>query len=663
MLTPERMHQINVLVFETEVDAVAEAIVRMGLLHMVQMDEQEAWAGELKGYEAGKLRAGIDRLAVRISALMKDLGIRALPVSPSDEKLREVTTGDLTGMDDEISSLESSVKEAKGRRKELTERLERLRGIFNEVSPLASLGFPAQKTPYSFLEIHYGRVRSSNLTMIKQRTDQLAAVVLTLAHQGEDDVVLVIGLKADRLKLKRILREATFEEIEISDEARKESAGVTGELESKIADIQDQVEEIDGELAELREKNSELLTGYHRSLQVAQLYLKVKGYLKRTRKTCVFSGWLPSDRKELVEREILRAADGKAIIETVPPEEITGVKSGRVKVPVLLKHPGFFKPFGMLVASYGLPEYSFIDPTFFVAISFLIMFGMMFGDIGHGVVLAVIGWLLGFKSGRRNEAVGLIGKLVFYCGLSSIVFGVLFGSVFGLEDLIPQVWLKPMHDVLYFFKIAVYFGIAMISLGIVFNVINAIRARDVKAVLFDHAGVLSAIIYWGGIGAVSIFLSNRPVPLMLIIFAVCVPLIILFLREPIAAIIGHRRMVFEKGVMSYLMETVIEAIEILTGYLANTVSFIRVAAFSLAHVGLFIAVFSLVDMVKGKSGGAIYSALILILGNAVIIALEGLVVTIQAIRLEYYEFFGKFFMGGGKAYDPIGLEGVPDRNE
>ncbi|MCK4349312.1 MAG: ATPase, partial [Candidatus Krumholzibacteria bacterium] len=88
---------------------------------------------------------------------------------------------------------------------------------------------------------------------------------------------------------------------------------------------------------------------------------------------------------------------------------------------------------------------------------------------------------------------------------------------------------------------------------------------------------------------------------------------------------------------------------------ANTVSFIRVAAFSLAHVGLFIAVFSLVDTVKGKSAGVVYSALILIIGNAVIIALEGLVVTIQAIRLEYYEFFGKFFIGGGQAYKPIGI--------
>ncbi len=216
---------------------------------------------------------------------------------------------------------------------------------------------------------------------------------------------------------------------------------------------------------------------------------------------------------------------------------------------------------------------------------------------------------------------------------------------------------------IYFFKVAVYFGVVLISTGILLNVINAIRARDFKATLFDQAGLVSAVIYWCGIGAVSIFLSNRPIPVKLIIFGIGIPVLLLFLREPLSALAGRRKVRFEKGILTYLMETVIEIMEIVTGYLGNTVSFIRVAAFALAHVGLFIAVFSLVEMVRGGVSGAIYSALILIFGNAVIIALEGLVVTIQAIRLEYYEFFGKFFMGGGVAYKPIGLGGKPGRKE
>ncbi|UCF04915.1 MAG: hypothetical protein JSV33_13480 [bacterium] len=663
MFTPERMHQINVVVFETEVDEVARTIVRLGILHLVQLDDQESWIEELKDFDAGKISSEIERLRMRISELMKNLVIRELPLEPRDDQVLEVSPSELKEIGTEISSLESRVEEHLLRRKELEVRLERLQGILNEVSPLAVVGLPPQQTPYTFLDIHYGEVRTENLDYIRDKLTPLAAVVLPLARKEENEVILMIGLKSDRLKLKRILREASFEEIEMPEEAQKDSGIVTEELEKKIDELKVQIDGVNAELHTLKTENSIIVTEFYRALQVAHLLIKVKNYLKRTAKTYIFSGWVPSNKKQVVEREIYRAAKGRAIIEIVPPEEITGVKKGTVKVPVLLKHPQFFRPFEMLVSSYGLPQYKFIDPTFFVAISFLVIFGMMFGDVGHGAVLVLLGWWLGFKSKKVKGAGKLIGRLAFYCGLSSIAFGFLFGSIFGLEHLLPTVWVKPMDNVLYFFRVAIYFGIVMISIGIIFNIINAVRARNLKAGLFDHAGVVSAIIYWGGIGIVSIFLSNRPVPLKLLIYAIGAPVLALFLREPIAALISQRRMAFEKGVFAYLIETVIEVIEIFTGYLANTVSFIRVAAFSLAHVGLFIAVFSLVDMVKDKSGGIIYSSLILIFGNAVIIALEGLVVTVQAIRLEYYEFFGKFFLGGGVAYKPIGLGSESDREE
>lgn len=663
MFTPERMHQINVVVFETEVDSVARAIVRLGMLHLVRLDDQGPWVEYLQNYEADALRGTIERLRIRVSALMKNLRIRELPLEPRDEGLLEASLSDLKEVEQEITSLESSVEGLLEQRKELEVHLERMEGILGEVSPLAAVGLPPEKTPYTFLEIRYGQIPPETLDYMREKLGTLAAVALPLGEKEGKEAVLVIGLKTDRLKLKRILREASFEEIEMPEEARKGSEHVTEELEGKIEATRDKIQELDVGLTQLRENNATEITEYHRSLKVAQLLLKVKYYLKKTRKTYIFSGWVPSNKRRFVESEILKAARGRAIFEVVPPEEIAGVKEGTVKVPVLLRHPQFFRPFEMLVSSYGLPEYTFVDPTLFVAVSFLVMFGMMFGDIGHGLILVLLGWLLGFQYKSDSNSVRVVGRLALYCGVSSVVFGFLFGSIFGLEDLIPHIWIKPMHDVIYFFRVAVYFGIVMISVGIFFNIVNAIRARNIKAGLFDHAGLVSAIIYWGGIGTVSLFLSKKPVPLKLIVYALGLPVLALFLREPIAALISRRRMVFEKGLTGYIMESAIEVMEIVTGYLANTVSFIRVAAFSLAHVGLFIAVFSLVDMVKDKSGGVIYSALVLILGNAVIIALEGLVVTIQAIRLEYYEFFGKFFLGGGVAYRPIGLGGAPDQEE
>jgi len=662
MFTPERMHQINVLVFESEVENVARAIVKLGVLHLVRLEEDEPWVDTLKDYDTSSVQGKISNLRDRIVNIMNILNIRKLPLKEVDEGDFGLTRADFDRMDEEISSIESALEELLARKRELTSKIDRLRSVLSEIVPLARAGIESLKGPYSFIEVRYGEVTEENYGFLVDELAPMAAVALRLSQESGMVRVLVIGLKKDRLKLKRILREAAFKDVEVSEEVGEQSGVASGELEKKIESLKDEISEIDREINRIsRERAGEVLD-CHRALQVAHLLMKVKQYLKKTSKTYVFSGWVPARKRKLVESEILKAARGRAIIEVVSPEEIIGVKQGKVKVPVLLRHPGFFRPFEMLVSSYGLPDYTFVDPTIFVAVSFLVMFGIMFGDIGHGVVLALIGWYIGYRYKRASESVKLVGRLYLYCGISSAVFGVLFGSIFGIEDAIPHLWIKPMSNVLYFFKVAVYFGIVMISLGIIFNILNAVRARNLRAGLFDHAGLVSAIIYWGGIGIVSRFLSNRPIPVKLIVYSIIIPVIILFLKEPIMALFTRRRPHFSEGVGTYIMEGVIEVMEVVTGYLANTVSFIRVAAFSLAHVGLFIAVFSLADMVKGSSGGAIYSSLVLILGNMLIIALEGLVVTIQAIRLEYYEFFGKFFSGGGVAYKPIGL-GEVSRNE
>ncbi len=220
MFTPEKMHQINVMVFETEVDEVAKAIVRLGIIHLVQLDDKQPWVEQLGIYDAGKMTDKLDRLTQRVSALMKDLGLRELPLEERDSKLLEVSVSDLDQMEEDLASLESRVQDIVRRRKELEVHLERMQGIFNEVSPLAEVGFPHQSTPYTFLEIRYGQVSRENLEYIREKIAPLAAVVLPLSQKDDFEVILLIGLKTDRLKLKKILREATFEEIDMPGEKK-----------------------------------------------------------------------------------------------------------------------------------------------------------------------------------------------------------------------------------------------------------------------------------------------------------------------------------------------------------------------------------------------------------------------------------------------------------
>jgi V/A-type H+-transporting ATPase subunit I len=302
----------------------------------------------------------------------------------------------------------------------------------------------------------------------------------------------------------------------------------------------------------------------------------------------------------------------------------------------------------MLIESYGLPRYGTIDPTVFTAISFLIMFGAMFGDIGHGLVLMIVGMFLGRK--KATEQLKQAKALLLYCGGSSIVFGILYGSVFGFE--FKSLWLKPIENIMEVFKLSVYLGIGMISLGVVFNIINSLRDKNYAKALFDKSGLIGGIIYWAAIGLITkMLVSQAPVSAGYAL-VIGIGVIALFLF-PLVECVMHKKM---DHFLEAFMESLVGILEVFMGYLANTVSFIRVAAFALAHAGLFIAIFNLAKIVHSPdSMGGIMAGLVEVFGNILVICLEGLVVSIQAVRLNYYEFFSKFFIAGKRMYKPLSL--------
>jgi len=283
----------------------------------------------------------------------------------------------------------------------------------------------------------------------------------------------------------------------------------------------------------------------------------------------------------------------------------------------------------------------------------LVMFGMMFGDVGHGISLIIGGVVLI----RKWPRLAGIGQLAVYCGGSSAVFGILYGSLFGLEDVIPALWVRPLQGINSLFVFAVGFGVLMMSLGLVLNIVNSIRMHTFWEGFFDSAGPFVALVYWLAVGnGVRYLVSSKRLShpewvagLFVFLFAV------FLLRGPLLKMSGKRRQAFPEGVGTYIMETFMEILEMLMGYLSNTVSFIRVAAFGLAHAGLFVAVFTLANLVKDAPLGPLWTWIVIILGNITIIVFEGLVVTIQVLRLEYYEFFGKFFRSGGSKYRPAGF--------
>ncbi|HVO76616.1 MAG TPA: V-type ATPase 116kDa subunit family protein, partial [Candidatus Bathyarchaeia archaeon] len=474
MFLPERMRQINVVVFKTEIDEVAKTIVRLGMVHLIRLDDEEPWARDLQTFEAARARAKIAVLRGKMAATLKELGIEESPTRP-ENTVFDVSMTNIAEIEGYLATLDASLQQPMARRAEITKQLERMGAIASEVSPLLELGLPIEKTAFTFLDVHYGEIRAENVEVVRERIAELPAVLFSVANRGKNDVIVLIGVKSDRLKLKKILRDAGFNEIEITAEARKEAPGITTELLARIEHAREELAGVDATIASVRESNETRLIEYSRLLRVAALLIRFVNHVKRTTRTYIFSGWIPVDELPAVEREIMQAARGRALLEVNDPDDVAGVREGRVKVPVLLKHPSFFKPFELLISGYAIPDYRAIDPTFFMAITFLFMFGIMFGDVGHGAVLGTLGWFLYRRAKAPGDTVALFGRLGMYCGASSILFGILFGSVFGIESLLPHIWMKPMDNVMYFFKVAIYFGIGVLTLGIALNVLNSIR--------------------------------------------------------------------------------------------------------------------------------------------------------------------------------------------
>jgi V/A-type H+-transporting ATPase subunit I len=327
-------------------------------------------------------------------------------------------------------------------------------------------------------------------------------------------------------------------------------------------------------------------------------------------------------------------------------------------IPILHRNPVFLRPFQPLVEMYDTPSYRELQPTAFFAASFLLMFGLMFGDLGHGAVLCAAGYCL-FRYMPRFLDYGI---LLMEAGAASSLFGILYGSVFGIEGVLPVLWLQPARDLPAFMRIALLVGVVLVSAGLLLNVVNSWRFGERVEALVGIRGMFGAFLYWTALAiAVRVLVpGSATVPPWLLTALAGGAAGLIVVRRPLARWLQPNRearpSVAPSPAWLRALEGSIELVDSLFSYFANTISFVRIAAFAAVHAGVFLAIFAVADTLARAQFGGVMSVAVLVLGNVVLILLEGLTVSIQVLRLEYYEFFGKFFRGGGETYRPFMLQ-------
>lgn len=388
---------------------------------------------------------------------------------------------------------------------------------------------------------------------------------------------------------------------------------------------------------------------------------KIKGELEFLDRTFVARKYVVGLGQRFSITGFVDAADVERLKETFRELEEVEIEvrpahsDKRLDPPTKLKNGWFARPFIMFVEMYGIPEYDGFDPVPIVAVIYSLLFGMMFGDVGQGIVVMIVGVLLSKYKQMQ------LGDIMVRIGIFSTLFGFIFGSVFGNETMLNPLYHallgleeKPINVmssefIMPLLLIAVGIGVVLNLFSMVLNMVLQHRRRDMGEFWFSQNGVAGFVFYGAvALGAVLTALFGIPVfNVFYVLVLIVLPLLLIFLKEPLTRKLHHGKL-FPDGFGAFFVEGFFELFEICLSYITNTISYLRVGGFVLSHAGMMMAVTMIMEM-----SGGIFAVLIGVFGNILVMCLEGLVVGIQVLRLQFYEMFSRYFNGNGIAFTAL----------
>jgi V/A-type H+-transporting ATPase subunit I len=652
------MMRMQAVVLAQDERSVLKGLGQLGAVHLTSTHSGPDTAPLDPPDRAGEM-ARYDHIRVRLQGLHQMLEIGLLPKESHPKHSRKSTQEEqatlmtLNQAEETILAIEQRSRDLLDQRQRLVQKRKELTATCEQVLSYRGYEIPLDGfDQFSFLHFVTGSLPPQNLESLGKEVGSNVAL-LPLAQQKGQQSLFAMTTRQGWPDLERALQQAGFQHEMLPVVEGSTVDGLTEKCQREQEQIKVEMEQLNSRLAEIVADYLPSLYEIERFIDIEHRLLDAGQKFPRTVSTILIAGWVPAYDVGVLEQRMKEITGGRYAFQTAPPDSSTE------EVPVLLRHSWLLRPFEMLVTTYGLPSYRELEPTLFVALSYLIMFGMMFGDAGHGVVLVLCGLIILFAS--RSESVRNIGFLLLFGGTSSIISGVIYGSYFGIEMFKKYaLWHDPLEgDPMRLMYGAIGIGVAMISLGLILNIINRFRRGDIIGAVLDKFGLIGILFYWGTL-AILLYgdaIKARGLMVLSVMAFLAVPIIGWSLKQPIEHLLGHHSDEHSKnggGMVSILIESCVEAFEAVLSYLANTISFVRLAAYAMSHAALIFAAFMLAAVVRDVAfGGSVWSLLVIILGNLIAIILEGIIASVQALRLEYYEFFGKFFTGGGQPFEPF----------
>ncbi|MGA1869495.1 MAG: V-type ATP synthase subunit I [bacterium] len=659
MLKPARMAKIDLQVPEDHIAKITLGIANLNIIHLMNVRKTPLGELDVESNQENTLLNKYKELQRKVRSICQLLQLELNKI-PRASMLKDLNPhGDVVRIEERIKKIEKEIEPVLLNIRSMKNQKEEKDALLKNIDMVQKLGIEVDKFIHcKFLYIAAGLMPTENIERLALSLSNMYHILLPSTKLGNRRLVFVLGSKKDQEKIEKALRSAYFEKFDFNIIKSGSDESNVKDLKNGIREIKKRINENECLISTLKQNIKKDLLELNQRILLSLNILNTAKSFDKVGNSYHISGWVPADILPDFEKIVKNTCPEHTTMNVLTTDKIKEGSRNYFQIPTCLKNPFFLKPFEKIIFGYGIPHYNEVEPTLFFSVSFLLMFGVMFGDVGHGLTMCVLGFLAFIK--YKEEFLRQMGLIIMECGTMSIIFGFLYGSIFGFEHILPALWFHPMENISYFMKITVGFGIGIISLGLILNIVNSIKNKDFLKGIFGELGIMGLIFYWGCVGLLIIYALRGTMLFSshYILFLLLLPLLVIFFKEPIynlynRFILGKKVHILPSNLGLYVMESFIEVGDTIIGFLSNTVSFIRVAAFALAHAGLFFAVFSLANTMQLVKGGILWYWIVIILGNIGIIAIEGLVVSIQTIRLEYYEFFSKFFKGGGELYQPL----------
>ena len=582
-------------------------------------------------------------------ALNKAKEFEGLLGSTDGIEKKEISLSDAMDL---VKELDQRLVSLKVREDQLTEKIRHTEKLMQDIKPFRSLPCPMEKMlNFEFIRCRFGRVNRQYYDNFQNYVYEHLETVFVSCSQDEEYVWGVYFVpRPQQDRVNAVFSSMHFERIYLENVYQGTPEAAYQELERQVGEIRQEIRSCHNEMTGMLQSDAIGIVSAAEQLSTASDLFDVRkmaGCVKEHNdQYYILCGWMAAGDADRLMAEIDDDPDVVCVAED-NPDEVS------CKPPTKLKNPAAAKPFEMYIRMYGLPGYKEIDPTIFVAITYSFIFGAMFGDVGQGLCLVIGGFLL-YRM-KKIDLAGILGM----AGIFSTIFGFLFGSFFGFEDVIPALWLRPVSAMMQIpmlgrintvFVVAIGFGMALNLLVMVLHIIEGTRSRDPERTFFDANAVAGLVFYGSLFAALMLLISGHTVPGgALLVVLILLPILVIAFKEPLANLVEKKKEIIPGSKGMFFVEAFFELFDVMLSYFSNTVSFVRIGAFAVSHA----AMMEVVLMLAGAEAGGNPNWIVIVLGNAFVCLMEGLIVGIQVLRLEYYELFSRFYQGDGKEFVPF----------